>query len=177
MEVRGTVRLNGSLEDARIGTTSTNPAYRAVVEEVLKFWSFNPALVNCEFRETEGAVVLWFEKIAGNPRVSYSIPQSVKERQEAAGQDLPRLTASTQPTTRYSPIFPRDAIRAGVRRAIYSSYLRVKPDGSVDNVSVGPGPRRAMFTREITKALSFWEFPPQPVSWCGEVEIDFRLAP
>lgn len=180
VELTGTVRIDGTLANVKLASSSEDPAYRNAVQEVSSFWLFTPALRNCEFVETDGAVTLWFEKKDGEPKVSYSIPQAAKAAQLAAAQELPKIDAlngyDATPLTKKAVRFPKAATRSGMDVASFFSYVKVEPDGTVSKVSVAPARMKGAFEKAIQDAVLHWTFRPSARSWCGELIITFKLV-
>lgn len=176
VEVSGTVPSDGRLTDVRIVSSSPNPHYEAAVRSVMGHWLFSPRLdQECTYQPTEGAVVIWFEKVAGKPKVSFSIPQKTRERQEAAGIQLDRFTEAPYRLSKRSPAYPKEAIQRGIEMADFLAHVRVDPEGRVRNVAVAPARHRTYFESAIRSALENWKFTPGDKSWCGEVELKFRI--
>jgi periplasmic protein TonB len=74
------------------------------------------------------------------------------------------------------PVFPRQAIRDGIQTATVVAHLYVRPDGTVSDVKIISAKPPRIFDREVIRALSQWQFSPEPVGFIGEVEIDFKLT-
>lgn len=177
MEVSGQIQPDGKLSAMRIDTATTDDRYRKAVEAVAAHWLFNPLLdAQCSYHPIEGAVTLWFEKVDGKAKVSYSIPPEIKARHEAASMAVVDFGKGDNAVRKLAPTYSHEALRRGIERARFVNFLRIERDGSVSRVAVAPAPHRVYFEASLMFALKYWQFPPQAEASCATVEIEMRIV-
>ena len=88
----------------------------------------------------------------------------------------PVIRKNFAPSSRVQPVYPRDAIKKGVERGVVVARAYVQPDGSVREVTIVSANPPRVFEREVIRALSQWRWPPEPVAFIAEFELEFKLT-
>ena len=70
---------------------------------------------------------------------------------------------------------PRQAISRNISSGRVVAHVIVAPNGSVTEVRIISSQPARVFDREVIRALSQWQFNPDPVGCIGEYEIIFNL--
>ena len=73
------------------------------------------------------------------------------------------------------PIYPREAIKAGVASGKVVARLKIDEKGNVTEVQIMDSRPPRVFDREVVRALSQWKFKPDGERYIGEVEVNFTL--
>jgi protein TonB len=79
------------------------------------------------------------------------------------------------PIEKVDPIYPREAIRAGVAKGKVTARLLVDEKGLVTEVKIIEAEPPGVFNREVTRALMQWKFRPEGEKFIGDVELTFTL--
>jgi TonB family protein len=172
VEVSGTIRTDGRLENVRVEATPPNPAFEIAVIDVLPLWRMQPRIATpgCEAADTEGHVTLWFEMDGGRPKVSYGTRPPAIVR-------VPDLRNDRKPVKFVPPLYPQKlALEPNAPRAILQvAYVAVADDGSVTGVTVAPMLYYREFEPLLAAAVRQWKYAPQPGPWCAEVRFQMTL--
>ena len=88
----------------------------------------------------------------------------------------PAVRKNFSPSSRVQPVFPREAIKKGIERGVVTARAHVQPDGTVSRVEIMTANPPRIFDREIIRALSQWRWPPEPVPFIAEFDIEFKLT-
>jgi TonB family protein len=90
--------------------------------------------------------------------------------------DAGGIRKNVVPLSRVNPVFPRQAIKDGVRGGRVTVNVYVNADGTVREVLIVSATPPRVFDREVQRALLQWKFPPESTAFVGEVEIEFKLS-
>lgn len=172
VEVTGTVRTDGRLENVRVEGTPPNPLLEIAVIDVLPLWRLQPriAMPGCEAAETEGRVTIWFDIEGGKPKVSYAA-------RAPAGAADPGIRTDRKPVRFVAPLYPQKlALDPKAPKAVLQvAYVAVAGDGAVTGVTVAPMLHYREFEPLLAAAVRQWKYAPQPSAWCAEVRFHMTL--
>ena len=87
----------------------------------------------------------------------------------------PEIRKGLVPISRVEPIYPREAIRAGVAKGHVIARLLVDEKGLVTDVRIISADPPNVFNKEVIRALSQWKFQPEGEKFLGDVELNFTL--
>ena len=87
----------------------------------------------------------------------------------------PAVRKGITPIVRVEPVYPREAIRAGVQHGLVLARLQVDEKGLVTAVNIVESNPPRVFDREVVRALSQWKFQPDGDRYIAEIEITFVL--
>jgi periplasmic protein TonB len=87
----------------------------------------------------------------------------------------PAIRKGITPINRVEPIYPREAIRAGVDHGLVVARLQVDEKGLVTAVNIIESNPPRVFDREVVRALSQWKFQPDGDRYVAEIEVTFVL--
>jgi periplasmic protein TonB len=87
----------------------------------------------------------------------------------------PAIRKGLVPLEKVNPVYPREAIRAGVQRGHVVARVFINEKGLVTEVRIMEADPPGVFNREVTRALSQWKFQPEGEKFVGEIELDFTL--
>ena len=73
------------------------------------------------------------------------------------------------------PIYPREAIRAGVQKGRVLVRLQIDDKGNVTDVIIVSSEPPRVFDRVVRNALADWKFRAEGEKYVGEVEVNFTL--
>jgi protein TonB len=73
------------------------------------------------------------------------------------------------------PIYPREAIRAGVSKGRVTVRLQIDEKGNVTDVIIMSSDPPRVFDRVVRNALQDWKFRADGEKYTGEVEVNFTL--
>ena len=79
------------------------------------------------------------------------------------------------PIEKVDPIYPKEAIRAGVAKGKVLARLSVDEQGLVTDVRIMEADPPGVFNKEVIRALSRWKFRPEGEKFVGDVELNFTL--
>ena len=79
------------------------------------------------------------------------------------------------PIEKVDPIYPKEAIRAGVAKGKVLARLSVDEQGLVTEVRIMEADPPGVFNKEVIRALSRWKFRPEGEKFVGDVELNFTL--
>jgi protein TonB len=87
----------------------------------------------------------------------------------------PAIRKGLVPLEKVNPVYPREAIRAGVQRGHVVARVFINEKGLVTEVRIMEADPPGVFNREVTRALSQWKFQPEGEKFVGEIELNFTL--
>jgi protein TonB len=87
----------------------------------------------------------------------------------------PAIRKGLVPLEKVEPVYPREAIRAGVAKGRVVVRLYIDEKGLVTEVKIVEADPPGVFNKEVTRALSQWKFHPEGEKFVGEVELTFVL--
>ena len=87
----------------------------------------------------------------------------------------PAIRRGISPIERVKPVYPRDAIRAGVQEGTVIARLQIDEKGQVTDVRIIEANPPRVFDREVIRALSQWKFQADGDRYVGEIEVHFSL--
>ena len=73
------------------------------------------------------------------------------------------------------PVYPREAIRAGVAKGRVTVRLQIDERGNVTDVIIVSSEPPRVFDRAVRSALQEWKFRADGEKYTGEVEVNFTL--
>jgi protein TonB len=73
------------------------------------------------------------------------------------------------------PVYPREAIRAGVQKGRVTVRLQIDERGNVTEVIIVSSDPPRVFDRAVRSALQDWKFRADGERYTGEVEVNFTL--
>ena len=79
------------------------------------------------------------------------------------------------PIEKVDPIYPKEAIRAGVAKGKVLARLSVDEQGIVTDVRILEADPPGVFNKEVIRALMRWKFRPEGEKFVGDVELTFTL--
>ena len=83
---------------------------------------------------------------------------------------------SSTPLVKVNPVYPREAIRSGIEKGQVVAQLSIDEKGLVTDVKIVAADPPGVFNREVTQALSQWQFHAEGEQFVGEVELNFALT-
>jgi protein TonB len=86
----------------------------------------------------------------------------------------PAIRKGVAPTYRVNPVYPREALKAGVSEGRVVARLDVDLKGLVSAVRIIESNPPRVFDREVIRALSQWKFEPDTEPYIAEIEITFN---
>ncbi len=172
IDVSGTVRTDGGLDNASIDTGAGNEAFAAAVKTVVPLWRLQPRIdpSSCLATEGKARVSLWFDIANGQPKVSYGTARP-------EGAKAPDIRTDRKPDRMVAPLYPQKlAMDPNAPRAILQvAYVAVAEDGSVTGVTVAPMLHYREFEPLLAAAIRQWKYAPQQTRWCAEVRFHMTL--
>ena len=87
----------------------------------------------------------------------------------------PAIRKGITPISKVDPIYPREAIRAGVAKGKVIARLFIDEKGLVTEVRIVEADPPGVFDKEVKRALSQWKFQPEGEKFVGEVDLTFVL--
>jgi TonB family protein len=172
VEVFGTVRTDGRLENIRIEATPPGEPFESAVMDVAPLWRLQPRIVSpgCSAEDTEGRVTIWFEIDGARPKVSYGT-------RPPAGSVAPEIVLDRKPDRMVGPQYPpKLAADPKMPKSILQvAYVAVAEDGAVTGVTVAPLLHYREFEPYVAAALRQWKYPRQHAPWCTEVQFNMEL--
>lgn len=87
----------------------------------------------------------------------------------------PAVRRGIVPIEREDPVYPREAIRAGVDKGRVLARLQIDENGSVTEVNIVSSHPPRVFDRAVRDALIKWKFKADGEKYVGEVEVNFTL--
>ncbi len=99
--------------------------------------------------------------------VAIAVPAPIAAAPQAAAR------SALQPVSREAPVFPREALAAGVTSGNVRARVTVDPNGKVTGVEIVESQPRRVFDRAVRNALERWQFEPGTESRTTEIEVAF----
>jgi protein TonB len=94
----------------------------------------------------------------------------------AAPAPKPAIRRGVNPIKRVEPVYPREAIRAGVASGRVQCKLQIDEKGNVLDVMIQESSPPRVFDREVVRALSQWKFESDGTRYVVEdVTVTFTL--
>jgi protein TonB len=87
----------------------------------------------------------------------------------------PAVRKGITPIYRVEPVYPREAIKAGISQGTVVARLNIDEKGLVTEVRIMESDPPRVFDREVVRALSQWKFSAEGEKYVGEVEVSFSL--
>ena len=87
----------------------------------------------------------------------------------------PAIRKGIVPIEKVDPIYPREAIRAGIQKGHVLARLYIDEQGLVTEVKIIESDPPGVFNKEVTRALSRWKFRAEGEKFVGDIELDFVL--
>jgi periplasmic protein TonB len=87
----------------------------------------------------------------------------------------PAIRKGLVPINRVEPVYPREAIRAGIAKGHVIARLSVDEKGNVTDVRIIEADPPGVFNKEVTRAMMLWKFQPEGEKFLGDVELNFTL--
>jgi protein TonB len=87
----------------------------------------------------------------------------------------PAVRRGIVPIEREDPVYPKEAIRAGVAKGRVLARLKIDEHGNVTDVEITVSEPPRVFDRAVRRALEKWKFKPDGEKYVGEVEVNFEL--
>ena len=87
----------------------------------------------------------------------------------------PAVRRGIVPIEREDPVYPRDALRAGISKGTVIARLQIDGKGSVTEVQIVSADPPRVFDKEVRRALLLWKFQADGEKYVGEVEISFKM--
>jgi periplasmic protein TonB len=87
----------------------------------------------------------------------------------------PAIRKGITPLVKVDPVYPREAIRAGIAKGRVVARLFIDEKGLVSEVRIVESDPPGVFNKEVTRALSQWKFQAEGEKFVGEVELTFTL--
>jgi len=87
----------------------------------------------------------------------------------------PAIRKGITPISKVDPIYPREAIRAGIARGKVVARLFIDEKGLVTEVRIVEADPPGVFDKEVKRALAQWKFQPEGEKFVGEVDLTFVL--
>jgi periplasmic protein TonB len=87
----------------------------------------------------------------------------------------PAIRKGITPLVKVEPVYPREAIRAGIAKGRVVARLFIDEKGLVSEVKIIESEPPGVFNKEVTRALSQWKFQAEGEKFVGEVELTFTL--
>jgi periplasmic protein TonB len=87
----------------------------------------------------------------------------------------PAVRKGLVPVEIIKPIYPREAIRAGIQSGKVVCLLNVDEKGNVTEVKIKSAEPPRVFDREVVRTLMMWKFIPDGEKYVAEVEVNFTL--
>ncbi|HEX4944378.1 MAG TPA: energy transducer TonB [Usitatibacteraceae bacterium] len=168
VDVFGTIRTDGSLENVRIETSPPNESFESAVMNVVPLWRLQPRIVtpDCGAASTKGQVTIWFELDGGKPKVSYGT-------RPPPGTAPPAIHIDRRPIRTVTPNYPAKLAQdpKAPKSMVQVAYVAVAEDGAVTGVTLAPMLYYRDFEPNIVAAMRQWKFEQQVQAWCGEFEM------
>jgi protein TonB len=87
----------------------------------------------------------------------------------------PAIRKGIVPIQREDPVYPREAIRAGVAKGRVVARLKIDEQGNVTDIDITFSDPPRVFDRAVRQALENWKFKPEGEKYVGEIEVNFTL--
>ena len=87
----------------------------------------------------------------------------------------PAIRRGITPIKEEKPVYPRQAIRAGIDKGRVVAHVMIDEKGDVTEVIIVSAEPPRHFDRAVIDALKEWKFKPEGEKYVGEIEINFSL--
>ncbi len=87
----------------------------------------------------------------------------------------PAVRRGIVPIEREDPVYPREAIRAGVGKGKVVARVNIDEKGNVTEVVIVSADPPRVFDRAVRAALEKWKFKAEGEKYVGEIEVNFTL--
>jgi len=87
----------------------------------------------------------------------------------------PAVRKGIVPIQREDPVYPRQAIRAGIAKGRVVARLKIDEKGNVTDIDITFSDPPHVFDRAVRQALENWKFKPEGEKYVGEIEVNFTL--
>jgi periplasmic protein TonB len=87
----------------------------------------------------------------------------------------PAVRRGIVPIEREDPVYPREAIRAGVGKGRVVARVNIDEKGNVTEVVIVSADPPRVFDRAVKTALERWKFKAEGEKYVGEIEVNFTL--
>ena len=87
----------------------------------------------------------------------------------------PAIRKGITPISKVDPVYPREAIRAGVAKGKVVARLFIDEKGLVTEVRIVEADPPGVFDKEVRRALALWKFQAEGEKFVGEVDLSFVL--
>jgi protein TonB len=87
----------------------------------------------------------------------------------------PAVRRGIVPIEREDPVYPREAIRAGVGKGKVVARVNIDEKGNVTEVMIVSADPPRVFDRAVKMALEKWKFRAEGEKYVGEIEVNFTL--
>lgn len=172
IDVSGTVRTDGSLDNPAIESGAGQEAFAAAVRAVVPLWRLQPRIdpSSCLATEGKARVSIWFDIANGQPKLSYGTARP-------EGATAPAIRIDRKPDKMVAPLYPQKlAMDPNAPKAILQvAYVGVAEDGTVTGVTVAPMFHYREFEPLLAAAIRQWKYAPQKSPWCAEVRFHMTL--
>jgi periplasmic protein TonB len=115
------------------------------------------------------------EPVISAPTTTVPTEQHVIAPPVPAPPPKPAIRKGITPLVKVEPIYPREAIRAGIAKGRVVARLFIDEKGLVSEVRIIESDPPGVFNKEVTRALSQWKFQAEGEKFVGEVELTFTL--
>jgi periplasmic protein TonB len=115
------------------------------------------------------------EPVISAPTTTVPTEQHVIAPPVQAPAPKPAIRKGITPLVKVDPIYPREAIRAGIAKGRVVARLFIDEKGLVSEVRIVESDPPGVFNKEVTRALSQWKFQAEGEKFVGEVELTFTL--
>jgi protein TonB len=88
----------------------------------------------------------------------------------------PAVRKGIVPISRVDPVYPREAIRAGIGKGTVLARLSIDEKGNVTDVKIIESDPPRVFDQSVLRALTQWKFSAEGEKYVGEVEVNFKLS-
>jgi periplasmic protein TonB len=102
-------------------------------------------------------------------------PHVIAPPVQAPPAPKPAIRKGITPLVKVEPVYPREAIRAGIAKGRVVARLFIDEKGLVSEVKIIESDPPGVFNKEVTRALSQWKFQAEGEKFVGEVELTFTL--
>jgi protein TonB len=107
--------------------------------------------------------------------VQITAPPVVEAPPAPPAPPKPAVRRGIVPIEREDPVYPREAIKAGVEKGRVLARLQIDEKGNVTDVQIVSASPPRYFDRAVRDALSKWKFKADGEKYVGEVEVNFTL--
>jgi periplasmic protein TonB len=87
----------------------------------------------------------------------------------------PAVRRGIVPISREDPVYPREAIRAGISKGKVLARVNIDEKGNVTDVVIVSSDPPRVFDKAVKTALEKWRFTAEGEKYVGEIEVNFTL--